>query len=87
MNLAAEAYELLTTDSWTLEGCNEFMGELDEESGNLKDLYRQFSTNKLSIAMKRKAANLQNKVDKEMARARGVVQRLITAHEDTSSTL
>jgi hypothetical protein len=82
MNLAAEAHELLTTDSWTLEECNEFMGELDEESGNLKDLYRQFSTNKLSVAMKRKAANLQNKVDMEMARARGVVQRLITAHEE-----
>jgi hypothetical protein len=82
MNLAAEAYELLTTDSWTLEECNEFMGELDEESGKLKDLYRQFLTNKLSIAMKRKAADLQNEVDMEMARARGVVQRLITAHEE-----
>ena len=41
-----------------MEECNEFMGELDEESGKLKDLYRQFLTNKLSIAMKRKAANL-----------------------------
>jgi hypothetical protein len=24
MNLAAEAHELLTTDSWTLEECNEW---------------------------------------------------------------
>jgi hypothetical protein len=86
MNLAAEAHELLTTDSWTLEECNEFMGELDKESGKLKDLYRQFLTNKLSIAMKRKAANLQNEVDMEMARARGVVQRLITAHEEKQWT-
>jgi hypothetical protein len=32
MHLAAEAYELLLTpDAWTLEDCDEYMTELDEE--------------------------------------------------------
>ncbi len=60
MHLAAEAYELLTPDAWTLEDCDEYMIELDEELKRLKDLFKLFSTDRLNLAMRREAAKLTN---------------------------
>jgi hypothetical protein len=81
MHLAAEAYELLTPDTWTLEDCDEYMAELDEELKRFKDLFKQFSTDRLNLAMRRKAAKLTNNVNTEVTKARKIVQRLITIHE------
>ncbi len=81
MHLASEACELLTTDNWTLEDCDEFMDELDEELKKLKDLFKQFSTDKLDLAMRREAVKLQKNVNAEATRACKIVQRLITIHE------
>jgi hypothetical protein len=81
MQLAAEAYELLTPDIWTLEDCDEYMIELDEELKRLKDLFKLFSTDKLNLAMRRKAAKLTNNVNTEVTKARKIVQRLIAIHE------
>jgi uncharacterized protein YoxC len=81
MYLASEACELLTTDNWTLEDCDEFMDELDEKLKKLKDLFKQFSTDKLNLAMRREAVKLQNNVNAEVTRAGKIVQRLITIHE------
>jgi hypothetical protein len=74
MHLAGEAYELLTTDNWTLEDCDEFMDELDEELKKLKELFKQFSTDKLNLAMRCEAVRLQNNVNAEVARAYKIVQ-------------
>jgi hypothetical protein len=76
MHLAAEAYELLTLDAWTLEDCDEYMTELDEELKRLKDLFKLFSTDKLNLAMRREAAKLTNNVNTEVTKA-----RLIAIHE------
>ena len=81
MHLAAEAYELLTPDAWTLEDCDEYMTELDEELKRLKDLFKLFSTDRLNLAMRREAAKLTNNVNTEVTKARKIVQRLITIHE------
>jgi hypothetical protein len=81
MHLAAEAYELLTPDTWTLEDCNEYMTELDEELKRLKDLFKLFSTDRLNIAMRREAAKLTNNVNTQVTKARKIVQRLIAIHE------
>jgi hypothetical protein len=34
MHLASEAYELLTTDNRSLNDCNKFLDELEEEEKN-----------------------------------------------------
>ncbi len=81
MHLAAKAYELLTPDTWTLEDCDEYMTELDEELKRLKDLFKQFSTDRLNLAMRREAAKLTNNVNTEVTKARKIVQRLIAIHE------
>ncbi len=81
MHLAAEAYELLTPDTWTLEDCKEYMTELDEELKRLKDLFKLFSTDRLNLAMRREAAKLTNNVNTEVTKALKIVQRLIAIHE------
>jgi hypothetical protein len=81
MHLTAEAYELLTPDTWTLEDCDEYMTELDEELKRLKDLFKLFSTDRLNLTMRREAAKLTNNVNTEMTKARKIVQRLIAIHE------
>jgi hypothetical protein len=81
MHMAAEAYELLTPDTWMLEDCDEYMTELDEELKRLKDLFKQFSTDRLNLAMRREAAKLINNVNTEVTKARKIVQRLIAIHE------
>ncbi len=80
MHLAAEAYELLTPDTWTLEDCDKYMTELDEELKRLKDLFKQFSTDRLNLAMRREAAKLTNNMNKEVTKVRKIVQRLIAIH-------
>jgi hypothetical protein len=82
MNLTFEAYELLTPNAWTLEDCDEYMIELDEELKRLKDLFKLFSTDRLNLAMRREAAKLANNVNTEVTKARKIVQRLIAIHED-----
>jgi hypothetical protein len=42
MHLAGQTHELITKNGWTLEECNEFMDELDEELEKLKNLSKQF---------------------------------------------
>jgi hypothetical protein len=69
-HLAGVTHELLTTDHWTCECCDEFMHELDEELEKLKNLYEQFSTDKLSTAMRHEAIRLQNNVHVKVTRAR-----------------
>jgi hypothetical protein len=81
IHLAAEAYELLTPDAWTLEDCDEYMTELDEELKRLKDLFKLFLTDKLNLAMRREAAKLTNNVNTEVTKACKIVQRLIAIHE------
>jgi hypothetical protein len=81
IHLAADAYELLTPETWTLEDCDEDMAELDEELKKLKDLFKRFSTDKLNLAMRRKAAKLQNNVNAEVTKARKILHCLITIHE------
>jgi hypothetical protein len=81
MHLAAEAYELLTPDTWMLEDCYEYMAELDEELKRLTDLFKQFSTDRLNLAMRHEAAKLTNNVNTEVTKARKIVQCLIAIHE------
>jgi hypothetical protein len=81
MHLAAEVYELLTPDTWTLEDCDEYMTELDEELKRLEDLFKLVSTDRLNLAMRREAAKLTNNVNTEVKKARKIVQRLIAIHE------
>jgi hypothetical protein len=57
------------------------MDELDEKLKKLKDLFKQFSTDKLNLAMRREAVKLQNNLNAEVTRAGKIVQRLITIHE------
>ncbi len=77
MHLAAEAYELLTPDTWTLEDCDKYMIELDEELKRLKDLFKLVSTDRLNLAMRRKAAKLTNNVNTEVTKVCKIIQRLI----------
>jgi hypothetical protein len=80
MHLAGETHELITMDGWTLEDCDEFMDELDEELEKLKNLYKQFLTDKLNLATRHEAFRIQNNVNMEVTRARKIVQQLITIH-------
>ncbi len=84
MHLAAEAYELLTPDTWTLEDCDEYMTELDEELKRLKDLFKLFSTDRLNLAMRREAAKLTNNVNTEVTKARKIVQTSLPSTKPVS---
>jgi hypothetical protein len=48
MHLASEAYELLTTDNWSLNDCDEFLDEHEECSTTGKPT-RSFATERVSL--------------------------------------